>query len=333
MIQTSGTANGLPPGLLSSTRILRFLLPALALWLFGIVLPGKANAGSPTCTASTTSIAFGNVDVIAGAAVDTTATITVSCSGGSGNGQRLCISIGSGATFTGSTRQMLGPNGARLDYELYEDAARTIPWGSWQTGWNSSGLQRDVAQSSTTNTTIYARLFGSQQTALAGSYSSAFTANPYIQYDDKGTSSCPTGSRAISNSTTATATVVSSCTINVTNLNFGTVGQLTANIDATSSVAPQCTNGLPYTVSLDGGLTGATDPTLRKMTKTTEQITYGLYRDAARSLSWGSTVGTNTAAQTGTGLTQSMVVYGRVSPQTGRSPGAYTDTVVATIIY
>lgn len=332
-MQAIGTASGLRPGLLGATLILRFLLPALAFSLIGVVLPGKVNAGSPTCTASTTSIAFGSVDVIAGAAVDTTATVTVTCSGGSGNGQRLCISIGSGATFTGSTRQLLGPNSARLNYELYEDAARTIPWGSWQTGWNSSGFQTDVAQSSTTATVVYARLFGSQQTALAGSYSSAFTANPYIQYDDKGALSCPTGNKAVSNSTTATATVVTSCTVSVTNLSFGTAGLLTSNIDATSSVAPQCTNGLPYTVSLDGGLTGANDPTQRKMTRTSEQVTYGLYLNAARSLPWGSTVGTNTASQTGTGLTQSIVVYGRIPPQTGRSPGTYTDSVVVTVIY
>jgi spore coat protein U-like protein len=41
----------------------------------------------------------------------------------------------------------------------------------------------------------------------------------------------------------------------------------------------------------------------------------------------------NTVSGTGTGLTQPLNVYGRVAPQTTPQPGAYTDTIVATITY
>jgi spore coat protein U-like protein len=66
------------------------------------------------------------------------------------------------------------------------------------------------------------------------------------------------------------------------------------------------------------------------MTFSTSNVTYGLYKDAARSLPWGSTAGVNTASGTGTGLTQTLTVYGRVPPQTTPNAGAYTDTIVAT---
>jgi spore coat protein U-like protein len=62
-------------------------------------------------------------------------------------------------------------------------------------------------------------------------------------------------------------------------------------------------------------------------------VIYGLYRDSARSLPWGSTVGTNTSSGTGTGSTQTQTVYGRVATQTTPSPGTYSDSVVVTVGY
>jgi spore coat protein U-like protein len=76
-------------------------------------------------------------------------------------------------------------------------------------------------------------------------------------------------------------------------------------------------------MALDGGQTGATDPTQRKMSKGTERVTYGLYRDAARSLPWGSTSGTNTASGSGNAAVQNLTVYGRIPAQTTPSPGLY----------
>ena len=99
------------------------------------------------------------------------------------------------------------------------------------------------------------------------------------------------------------------------------------------NLGPVCTNGTPYTVGLDGGLSGATNPTQRKMTQGTAFVLYGLYRDAARSQAFGNTIGTNTAAGTGTGLSQTLTVYGRVAPQATPAPGTYTDTITATLTY
>ena len=54
---------------------------------------------SQTCTVSMPAIVFGNVDVLPGVAVDVTSTVTVGCSGGSTQGQRICISMGAEHRF------------------------------------------------------------------------------------------------------------------------------------------------------------------------------------------------------------------------------------------
>src|ERR1043166_7257119 len=294
---------------------------------------------SPTCAISATTISFGNVDVLAGAAVDTTATLTVSCSGG-GSGQRLCISIGAGSAGDATSRQLVGSGGATLRYDLYSNSSRTTLLGSWQTVYDTAGVQLDVAQNSTTPVTVYARLLGSQQTAATGAYSSTFTANPFLQYGNLGGSSCPTGSLTTSTSTSASATVVTNCNISATNLNFGTVGLLTANVDATTTVAVQCTKATPYTLGLGNGLNFSSGT--RRMKAGTTFVNYGLYTDAARTNAWTTTTsattctgGANTCAVgTGAGSNQNITVYGRVPAQTPTpAPATYTDTIVATVTY
>lgn len=320
------------PSHLRAISVLAALI--MALWLGGVIAPGEARAGSPTCTLSATNVAFGNVNVLTGTPVDVTATLTVSCTGGSGNGHRLCISIGSGSSFSGSQRQLAGPAGAFLDYHLYKDMGRSLVWGSWQTGFAGTGLQVDVGQYSTTSIPVYARLFGLQQTEPPGSYSSSFTLQPYMQYDDYHPArSCPTGTKSTTSSFTASATVVATCTISATNLNFGSASVISANVDANSQLTTRCNNGLPYTIALDGGMSSATNPTQRKMSKGAEQLTYGLYRDGARSLPWGNSLGTSTASGTGSGNSQSFTVFGRVPPQVTGSPGVYSDTIIASVIY
>jgi len=301
-------------------RVLMFLLAA------------SAAAQAQTCTVSMPAMAFGSVNVLPGTAVDTTTTLTVTCSGGSGNTRRICISIGAGSANDATSRQMTsGTNKAR--YDLYSDSTRTLLWGSWQTGYDTAGVQIDVAKSSTTNLTVYGRFLASQQTVVAGAYSSTFTANPFIQYDVQGATACPTGSKTANASSSATATVISSCNVSATNINFGSVGLLTANTDAQGTLAIQCNSTLPYAVSLDGGLSAATDPTQRKMSSAGANVIYGLYRDSARSLPWGNTAGVNTASGTGTGLSQNQTVYGRIAPQTTPKPAAYSDTIVTTVTY
>jgi spore coat protein U-like protein len=292
-----------------------------------------ASAHAQTCTVSMTAVAFGNVDVLTGAAADTTATLTVSCSGGGASGQRVCISLGAGSAGDSTSRILNGPGGGTARYELYSDASRTVKWGSWQTGYDLAGVQLDVAQNASTNLTVYARFAGSQQTDLAGTYTSTFTGDPFIQYADRSASPCPTGGLTASTSTSASANVVPSCNVSATNVNFGTIALLTSNKDAQGTLSIQCNATLPYAVSLSGGNAGATDPTQRKMALGGGNVTYGLYQDSARTQPWGDNPGTNTNSGTGNGALQNIAVYARIAPQTTPSPGTYSDTIIATVSY
>ena len=129
------------------------------------------------------------------------------------------------------------------------------------------------------------------------------------------------------------ATVQARCTVSATSLDFGSVGVIATARDATNTLSLVCTRDAPYIVALNGGVSNATDPAQRKITRASEFIRYGLYRDGARSQPWGATAGVDTAAGTGLGTTQNYTVYGRVPAQATPSPGTYADTVVVTISY
>ncbi|MGB9369468.1 MAG: spore coat U domain-containing protein [Xanthobacteraceae bacterium] len=293
----------------------------------------SSHSFAQTCTVSMGNMVFGSINTLTGTAVDTAATMTVTCSGGQNQGQRLCISIDAGSASDATSRKMTsGANTAR--YDLYSNSSRTTLWGSWETGYDTAGVQLDVARGSTTNITVYGRFFASQQTVPGGSYTATFSANPFVRYGNKqGAPSCPTGGLTASTSFSATATVLSSCNVSATSVSFGSQGVLNSNKDAQGSLSIQCTPTLPYTVSLNGGNSGATDPTQRKMSFSGANVIYGLYQDSARALPWGSTIGTNTVSATGTGVTQAQTVYGRIAAQTTPAPGTYSDSVVVTIGY
>ena len=60
---------------------------------------------------------------------------------------------------------------------------------------------------------------------------------------------------------------------------------------------------------------------------------YAMYRDSARTLNWGATAGTDTVGGTGSGAAQTLTDYGRVAGSQYVAPGAYTDTITATITF
>jgi hypothetical protein len=81
-----------------------------------------------------------------------------------------------------TSRQISGPSGSRARYDLYSDLARSNLWGSWETAYDTTGVQLDVGKGSTTNITVCGRFFASQQTLATGSYSATFSGNPFIRY-------------------------------------------------------------------------------------------------------------------------------------------------------
>ena len=313
------------------------------LWLGGVstlVVLFLSFTPSPvlaySCSITATIVAFGNVDVSTGAAVDSTATLTLNCTGAPSNKWvRNCVSIDGGSAWDATSRLMNGPSSPQLRFQLYSDAARTTAWGSWPASLYGGGFTWDVfstAANLTATTTVYGRVPGSQQSIPSGSYSSNLTL--FFTYDNSDNTACPFNGKGNSSTTfTATATVLSNCIVSATNLNFGSTGTLSSNIDATSSLSIQCSNGAPYNVGLDAGTGSGATVATRKMTSGGNTVNYTMYQNAGRTTLWGTTIGTNTLSGTGSGSAQNLTVYGRVPTQTTPAPGTYADTIVVTVTY
>jgi spore coat protein U-like protein len=296
-----------------------------------------SKAHAATCSFTVTTVAFGSVDVTANAAVDTTATASITCSGLALTSVQVCVNFGAGsggATNAANRFMLSGAN--QLRYSLYSDAARTAVWGSdlWA-GAGAASVSINVPLLLGTNTvtsTVYGRVFSGQQTVPAGSYLSSFSStDAEIKYGAIGLG-CNTLPSTATTTFNVTATVPTTCTVAANNLDFGTVGVLSTNTDASTTLSPVCTNGTPYNVGLDKGANGGS-VTARQMKAGSALINYSLFSNSGRTTNWGNTVGTDTVAGTGTGSAQSLTVYGRIPPQATPSPATYNDTIVVTLTY
>jgi spore coat protein U-like protein len=296
-----------------------------------------------SCSFTISSLDFGTVNLAANTSFTSTATYSASCTGTANTTVRTCpnIDMGSGGSTSGNPRFLL--NGAtQLNFNLFQDGAYSSVWGSnlWGFAGSYASPTIDVVLNSSGNgsasQTVFGQISAGQPTLPAGLYSSSFAgAQTSIAYAYSTVGTCATigTSHATTAPFTVTANNATICLVNASNLNFGSTGVLRAALDATSTITVTCTNAASYTVALDGGVSGATNPAQRKMTQASQLITYGLYRDSGRTLPWGDSVGVNTAAGTGSGLAQTLTVYGRVPAQSTPAPGVYVDTVVMTISY
>lgn len=130
-----------------------------------------------------------------------------------------------------------------------------------------------------------------------------------------------------------TATVQATCQIAATNLAFGVYTGV--QTDNTSTVTITCTNSTPYNVGLSaGGAPGATVTTRSMIGGTAGAgLSYALFSDAARTINWGNTIATDTVVGTGNGTGQPLTVFGRIKAGQFVAPGAYTDTITATVTF
>ena len=135
---------------------------------------------------------------------------------------------------------------------------------------------------------------------------------------------------------TVQITITNACTIvSATNMNFGSVGVIGASgVAATSTITVQCTQSAPYTIGLSAGAgTGATVASRLMTSGASNTVGYSLYQDVAHSLVWGTTIGTNTVAGTGSGASQAVTVYGFVPSQSTPPAAVYNDTITVTVTY
>jgi spore coat protein U-like protein len=147
--------------------LVRVLIVAAGAWLFSTT---SAFAQAPSCTISTTSVAFGNYNVFTTTPDDSTGTITYRCNSTAAN---ISISLSDGSSTTFSPRT-LRKGSEVLSYNLYRNAARTQIWGNG-TGGTSVYTQSNPPNNQNVNVTVYGRIPALQDVS-AGNYTDTVSA-------------------------------------------------------------------------------------------------------------------------------------------------------------
>jgi spore coat protein U-like protein len=120
------------------------------------------------------------------------------------------------------------------------------------------------------------------------------------------------------------------CTVTSASLDFGQSINPEQDTDANGTIAISCAANTSLNVELDGGLQPGFGGA-RTMKNGSSTLTYGLFKNAARTDSWDA--GGRVPA-TITGGTGSVTVFGRIPDQAnGHAPGLYTDEVTITLIF
>ncbi|RPH40821.1 MAG: SCPU domain-containing protein [Burkholderiales bacterium] len=146
----------------------------------------------------------------------------------------------------------------------------------------------------------------------------------------------PTLAATATSTFTVNGTVVATCSVSATALNFGASipTPVNSNIDATSTITATCSNAVPFSVALNAGNGAGATVISRKMSSGPNSVNYAMYTDAGRTNIWGDgTPGSAVNSLTGTGAAQAIPVYGRIP--TGQTPaiGIYSDTILVTLTF
>lgn len=308
----------------------------MMLWRFAFpmfcLLASLSCASAQTCTASVT-LNFGVVDLTQGSAVPTSSTVSVTCSGTPGQTVRACPGID-------ATRQMVR-NGAAgvLNYELYTDASHQTVWGTvGGTAPPAVDVSIDGGGNGNASRNIYSLILSAQTSVPTDNTHATYSQNPEVivaAADATGNPTCDAigGTNANGGTASVAAVYQPTCVMSAAPLAFGNIDSTANSIAAATSIQATCSATTPYSILLNGGLTGATDPSERMMQHGSDRLKYGLYRDAAHSQIWGDSPGVNVLGGSGIGSNQSINVYGLIPSQSTPPLGTYTDTVVVTIDY
>jgi spore coat protein U-like protein len=295
------------------------LAAAIAALLLALV-PAVARAALGTCTISATDIVFGP---FSGTEIDVTQTVTITCSGGSAN-NNVNVRFSAGNSGNLNTPPRFMKSGAnKLNYQIYADAAHTKVFGDGSAGTTKPvvaiNYQPGPSPPPVTATLTAFGVLPAQALPPFGTYTDTISANLEQQ-------------SAATTTFNVTANVPPSCTVAAANLNFGNYSHL--QVDGTTTVSSTCTSGAPYNIGLNPGVSANATVTTRAMTGPAGSLLkYSLFQDASRTLNWGNTVGSDTVSATGTGVTQTFTVFGRIPSAQFVTTGSYQDTITVTLFF
>ncbi|KVG36948.1 spore coat protein U domain-containing protein [Burkholderia ubonensis] len=325
-------------------RRARWHLHWVSCWLLAVLLGAPwLSARADSCSVSAPTTSFGSVSPITQLAYATTSTVSVTCTWdvvSLNTSALVCLNL------TGTPRALT--NGAnQMQYDLYQDAGYAQSWGAVASGTTPMSVtltRPGVGTTANANLTVYGRIAPSQPTVPTVNnsstvYTQTFAGNQAsysYNFAVLGIPPTPCASQASAGtfSYAANATVVNDCFISATNVAFPAAGVLASPLTATGSISAQCTNGDAYQIALNAGGSGNVAARTMQRSGGGGAVGYQLYQDAGHTTPWGDgTGGTSMATGTGSGLAQSVTIYGRVPAQTTPAPGNYSDTITATISF
>jgi len=275
-----------------------------------LLLVCGTRAAAAACSVSVPTINFGTYT---GTLLTPGATsMTVTC--GLLTLYTVALNAGVGVGATTTTRKMTGPGPTELNYGMFQNSSRTANWG------NTIDTVSGTGTGSAQTLQIFPQL-AAGQIIQPGTYTDTITVTvtPFL-------------STAVTTTFTVTATVLATCTVSANTLNFGNyTGSL---IDASSAVTVNCTNLTVFNIGLNAGTATGATVTTRKMTSlTSATLKYTLFRDSARTVNWGNTVGTDTLAAQANGTAVQYGVFGRMAAGQSGNPALYSDTIIVTVTY
>ena len=292
------------------------------------------HAQAANCSGQVTDINFGTISVRSNVTNQTAGTLTVNCSGGLLSGViGVCVNFragsGGAANSANSPRNLQNQQNTALAYELR-------PTGNG--AGNGTLNQIFVSMSPSLGETsvvipIYADVVSDGVGLQTGLYQSVFNADAVTLH--YGLLSCElTGDEGIIAPFTVQGNVSSSCEVDSTALNFGSLASvIAAPVDQLAQITVRCTDTTPFDLRLGlGNGSNVLNPEFREMTNPLGLIKYGLYQNSARTQPWGNTPETDLSS-VGEGFDQLFNVYGRIHSGQTAQPGIYSDQVVITIEY
>lgn len=298
-------------------------------WLW----PAPAQAQS--CNLTPAAMSFGSIYTAGNQPYFATSDLQLSCFGDPNRTIRICTGIGPGEIPAGvDGPRRLGLNESRLDFDFFTSSAHTTRYPNGiQSVTNPTTYTVPPGGSGIKVVTVYGRI-PAQGGVASGAYSGYFEVNMRYGYSATYTSCADTNYSLASYGIQVSATNESGCTASTAPVAFGTAVSLNAAVDAQGAINMICPPNTTYAIKLGGGANGGTNPTDRKMANGSDRITYGLFRDAARTQGWFTDADNDlNGTSSNSYASQSIPIYGRVPAQATPPQGSYADTVIVTITY
>lgn len=320
--------------------------PFIGATLCGLLWFGYGQAAAAVnCTATIGELNFGTINVIPGAAIGGSAPVNVSCTftglDALGTTVRMCLNIGNGSGGRDAAGRYFEGTAPKLKYQLFTEGTYSTTWGDRAQSFPTVPTVNLSPSSPTASLTLYGRIAASQQTFAPGDYVSHFTtADVNFRYGLNVVSilSCDAISLALLTSTInptfdVKTTIEKNCSLSTSDIDFGSHGVLGTALTDDAELSVRCTHGTPFEIGLDNGENG-TAPDARRMKHLSQNrfVTYGLYKSSGTSSPWGNS-GALRLSGTGSGLPQTVDVFGLVPAQSTPPPGVYRDHVVVTVTY